>query len=69
MLAKRNHLCPVCNGTNGCAIASTGDLQAQCWCKQQKIPLNVLAEIPEAERNQSCICVNCASSLVLESAG
>ncbi|HSH97030.1 MAG: cysteine-rich CWC family protein [Methylophilaceae bacterium] len=67
MLAKRNPLCPICNEANGCAIASTGDLQAPCWCKLQKISLEALAKIPESERNQSCICVNCAGSFVLKS--
>ncbi|BCM24561.1 cysteine-rich CWC family protein [Methyloradius palustris] len=67
MLAKRNPLCPICNEINGCAIASTGDLQAQCWCKQQNISIDVIAKVPESERNQSCICMNCAGNFALES--
>ncbi|WP_458118649.1 cysteine-rich CWC family protein [Paenibacillus sp. Z6-24] len=51
--------CPLCGGNNGCAI--TRQLPPEsCWCMRWSIPEHVRSRIPEKQRNQSCICEQCA---------
>ncbi|WP_416384877.1 cysteine-rich CWC family protein [Uliginosibacterium silvisoli] len=57
---KQNHACPLCGGPNGCAVAQSGSFDVPCWCREQKIDPAVLARIPAAQRNLSCICERCA---------
>ena len=50
--------CPLCGQANGCAVAQ-GLLAAQCWCMTATLDTAALAQVPEAERGQRCICPAC----------
>lgn len=58
---KPNNTCPLCGGPNGCAPAASGSFDTPCWCTTTPIDPAVLARIPEAQRNQACVCRNCAT--------
>jgi hypothetical protein len=51
--------CPLCGGPNDCGIALG---KSVCWCFSAVIPAEVLAQVPEAERDRGCICRACAES-------
>jgi hypothetical protein len=53
--------CPLCGGTNNCGVAQG---QSACWCFSTSIPPEVLAQVPEDERNVACVCQRCAESAV-----
>jgi glucose-6-phosphate 1-epimerase len=58
-------VCPLCGGSNQCAIATNdGDQQAcaKCWCKDLTISEDVLNKLPESARGQACICATCAGA-------
>jgi len=57
---KPNNTCPLCGGPNGCAPAASGSFDTPCWCTTTPINPAALARIPDALRNQACICRNCA---------
>jgi hypothetical protein len=61
MDALPNHRCPLCGGPNACAPAKIGTLSTPCWCRDAVIASNVLAKVPEAQRQQSCVCAACAT--------
>lgn len=50
--------CPLCGGPNDCGIAQGKSI---CWCFNTAIPEDLLARIPDEQRNQSCICEACAT--------
>ena len=62
MESKANHVCPLCGGPNDCAMARRGALDTPCWCSAITISADVLARVPAAQRNESCICRQCAQS-------
>lgn len=62
MQPKPNALCPLCGEPNDCAPARSGSFDTPCWCTTVTIGADVLARIPEAQRNQSCVCRRCAES-------
>ena len=62
MQSKANHVCPLCGGANDCAPARSGCLDTRCWCSEVTIGAELLARVPAAQRNQSCICRRCAES-------
>ncbi len=53
--------CPLCQGSNQCALAQTGESKSQCWCMQARIAPEILAKIPRDQLNKACICPNCAA--------
>ncbi|HYD60937.1 MAG TPA: cysteine-rich CWC family protein [Noviherbaspirillum sp.] len=59
---KPNNTCPLCGGPNGCAPAINGTFEVRCWCTDVKVDPAALARIPEAQRNQACICRQCATA-------
>lgn len=65
MQALPNFTCPLCGGPNSCAAAATGSLATPCWCTDAAIDPSVLATVPEADRNRSCICAACAKAIPL----
>jgi len=61
MRPKPNLTCPLCGAFNDCAPAQCGSFDTPCWCGDIKIDPAVLARIPESQRNESCICRQCAA--------
>ncbi|MBC7699364.1 cysteine-rich CWC family protein [Aquabacterium sp.] len=53
--------CPLCGGPNACAMAAGGAADSPCWCRSAVFSADVLAQLPEAQRGQVCICGRCAS--------
>ncbi len=54
--------CPLCGGPNGCAPAVSGTFDSPCWCTMVRIPAEVLARIPVAQRGLACVCRTCAEA-------
>ena len=54
--------CPLCGGPNGCAPAVSGSFDSPCWCTTLRIPAEVLARVPAAQRGLACICRACAEA-------
>jgi hypothetical protein len=50
-------LCPICGGPNDCGLAAG---KTTCWCFGAEIPAAALARVPDAARDQRCICPACA---------
>ena len=59
---KLNGICPLCGGPNACALAQSGSFDAPCWCRETAINPHAIARVPEAQRNEACICEKCAAS-------
>ncbi len=55
-----NLICPVCGGPNACGPAASGSFDAACWCQTASFDPDALSRVPEAQRNQACICAVCA---------
>jgi len=56
--------CPLCGQGNQCAMEmekATGQKQPPCWCTQATFSAELLARIPDALRNQACVCAACAA--------
>lgn len=56
--------CPLCGRPNQCAMEvekATGVKQGDCWCCSASISAELLSQIPEALRNQACVCPACAA--------
>lgn len=51
--------CPLCGGANECGIAEG---KSTCWCFSATIAPEVLARVPEDQRNVNCICRTCAEA-------
>jgi hypothetical protein len=51
--------CPLCGAENNCGIALG---QTTCWCFSTPVPPEVVARIPAEQRNQVCVCRQCAES-------
>lgn len=62
MTPKPNLICPLCGGPNDCAPARSGSFETACWCRNVTIDPDILARVPEAQRNEACICARCAAS-------
>lgn len=52
-------LCPLCGGPNGCQLCTPDAYKGPCWCALVEIPEPLLAQVPEASRNRTCICRDC----------
>ena len=48
-------ICPLCQQSNRCDVQS----QQGCWCMVTKVPAELLAQIPEYLRGNTCICNTC----------
>lgn len=48
-------ICPLCEQENKCAVSA----EAGCWCMVSGIPKALIAQVPEAAKNKSCICFAC----------
>ncbi|MEP6914739.1 MAG: cysteine-rich CWC family protein [Acidobacteriota bacterium] len=51
--------CPLCGGPNQCGNALG---KSACWCYSTVIPDEVLAKIPEDQRDVACVCARCAAA-------
>lgn len=52
--------CPVCGMSNRCTLADPRTVDQACWCFTETIDPAVLAALPEALRDTSCLCPRCA---------
>ena len=60
-------LCPLCGQANQCAMEiekQTGVQQGACWCSSASFSAELLGQIPDALRNQACVCEVCAAKPV-----
>jgi Cysteine-rich CWC len=55
--------CPLCGKNNLCALTIAEGSIDDCWCKITPVPKKILDKIPAKERNQRCICPNCAQQI------
>ncbi|WP_092757872.1 cysteine-rich CWC family protein [Rhodoferax sp. OV413] len=56
--------CPLCGQPNQCAMElarSTGLPPGPCWCMQQSIAPETLAQIDPAALDRACLCPRCAA--------
>lgn len=62
--------CPLCHGSNRCAMAETGDPAAcdDCWCRTVTIPNALLETVPTAAKSRACICQACCNASMNEPA-
>lgn len=57
--------CPLCGGANGCAMEAgrlSGQPQPPCWCAGLDFSADLLARVPQALKNQACICAACRAA-------
>ncbi len=47
--------CPFCRQANHCMAQSN----EKCWCAEVEIPQELLNLVPDADNNESCICIGC----------
>lgn len=55
--------CPLCGSANQCAMEierATGMQQPPCWCSTVRFDAELLARIPQEQRNLACVCAACA---------
>lgn len=57
-------LCPLCGGSNACAMTQADGAQPECWCMKVKIGSDVLAKVPEPAGGAACICARCAAGIL-----
>lgn len=60
-MPDRDPSCPLCAGTNHCAMANSRAVTT-CWCIRTPIPPPVLARVPATKVNSACICERCATA-------
>ena len=54
--------CPLCGQPNACAMATPGLVASgPCWCTLVQFSADLLKQVPEAARNQACICAACVA--------
>ena len=57
--------CPLCGQPNACAMVSPEGGAAPagpCWCTRVHFSADLLQAVPEAARNQACICAACVAA-------
>lgn len=57
--------CPLCGADNRCAMElerATGQAQPPCWCTTTTFAPDLLARLPDAARDQACICAACVAA-------
>ncbi|MEJ6021146.1 cysteine-rich CWC family protein [Ramlibacter sp. PS4R-6] len=55
--------CPLCGQPNQCAMETeriTGQKQPPCWCTQVDFGAELLARVPQDQKQLACICPACA---------
>jgi hypothetical protein len=55
--------CPACGAMNDCALADPASAARACWCYAVSIDPQVLAALPDEQRNKACLCPRCARVL------
>jgi len=55
-------ICPLCGESNYCAQAVGDDAQGDCWCMKATVPAELLAQLPVAAKDVSCICQTCLTA-------
>ncbi|MFT6529302.1 MAG: hypothetical protein ACJAZB_000945 [Psychrosphaera sp.] len=66
-------LCPLCAKDNACgnlvndSLVCDPETKQTCWCQNPKLqfPPELLQQVPDAEKNKSCICQACATSFII----
>jgi len=58
--------CPLCQDVNECLLCSPVAYKGQCWCRQEDIPAELLARVPEHLRNRACLCRSCVEKFRAE---
>jgi hypothetical protein len=54
--------CPLCGGTNACAMANAAAGDEPCWCAAAVFTPTLLARIPDRQRGRACVCAACAAA-------
>ncbi|MEH6565781.1 MAG: cysteine-rich CWC family protein [Halopseudomonas sp.] len=63
MKPTQTELCPLCGGTNQCALAAATEPAAPCWCFSATVSKAALASLPVEQINRACLCPRCATGL------
>jgi hypothetical protein len=54
--------CPLCGEGNNCQnICGDKDANKNCWCKDVKVPKQLLEAVPAQSKNKACICQRCVT--------
>lgn len=55
--------CPLCGENNFCGNLSSSNKDQACWCMDSAItfPDSLLNQVPDVDKNKSCICKACAN--------
>jgi hypothetical protein len=48
--------CPLCSNTNLCGVNNT---TKPCWCMLEKVPNELIQQVPAKAKGKSCICQAC----------
>lgn len=51
--------CPLCGEPNDCQLCTPNAYKGPCWCFAVEMPEALLAQVPAALRNKSCVCRKC----------
>ncbi|MET1077866.1 MAG: cysteine-rich CWC family protein [Pseudomonas sp.] len=62
-------LCPLCGRANRCAQLQPQVAASPCWCFTARIAPEVLQRVPPDQRDQSCLCPDCAQGIQDKKAG
>lgn len=57
-------ICPLCGQANFCAQTTADAAQGECWCMQAVIPAELVAQLPVAAKDVSCICQACVAAFI-----
>jgi hypothetical protein len=57
-------ICPLCQANNNCGINSN----EPCWCTEQKVPKELIAQVQNELINKCCICKVCIQKFNLDNA-
>lgn len=52
------NICPICGKENNCAYQK-GLAHENCWCKDIKVPKELIEKIPDNLKGKACICKAC----------
>ncbi len=55
--------CPLCNNNNLCGV---NDTTKPCWCTLNKVPNELIQQVPESKKGKSCICQACIKKFNLD---
>ncbi len=60
--------CPLCSGSNECALAGGNVRETPCWCEHVQFPAELRVQIPLPMRDLACVCHGCVERVRRESA-